>query len=168
MSNEFLPDNYEAPKGGGGNYLKFQQGDNRFRILSRPILGWLDWDNNKPIRTRHSEPKPAPINPLKPVKHFWAMVVWSEDTKSIMVLEITQAGIQQAIQILAKDPDWGSPFEYDICVNKSGQDKETKYSVNPKPKKPLSAECDAALLSTYVNIEVLFDGGDPFAKGGQS
>jgi hypothetical protein len=23
-------------------------------------------------------------------------------------------------------------------------------------------------MNTYVNIEVLFDGGDPFAKGGQS
>jgi hypothetical protein len=22
-------------------------------------------------------------------------------------------------------------------------------------------------MNTYVNIEVLFDGGDPFAKGGQ-
>jgi hypothetical protein len=23
-------------------------------------------------------------------------------------------------------------------------------------------------MNTYVNLEVLFDGGDPFAKGGQS
>ena len=168
MSDSFLPENYEAPKGGGGNYLKFQQGDNRFRILSRPIIGWLDWDNNKPVRTRHTEVKPTPFNPAKPVKHFWAMVVWSEDTKQIMILEITQSGIQQAIQVLANDPDWGSPFEYDICVNKSGQDKETKYAINPKPKKPLSAECEAAMIATYVTLEALFTGGDPFAKGGQS
>jgi hypothetical protein len=169
MSDSFLPENYEAPKGGGGNYLKFQQGDNRFRILSKPVLGWLDWgSDNKPIRIRHNEPKPAPFNPAKPVKHFWAMVVWSEDSKSLMILEITQAGIQAGIQTLAKDPDWGSPFDYDICVTKSGQEKDTKYVVNPKPHRKISEEMEAAMLATYINLDALFTGGDPFAKGVQS
>ena len=38
---DFLPDNYEAPQGGGG-YMKFQKGDNKFRIVGKPIIGWLN------------------------------------------------------------------------------------------------------------------------------
>lgn len=170
MSNDpFLPENYEAPKSGGGSYLKFQAGENRFRILSKPIIGWLDWSaDNKPIRTRHTDPKPNPMRADKPVRHFWAMVVWSVENNALMILEITQSGIQSGIQSLVSDPDWGSPFNYDICVTKTGQDKETKYVVNPKPHKPITQEMEAAIVSTPVNLDALFSGGDPFAKGGQS
>jgi hypothetical protein len=169
MSNDFLPENYEAPKSGGGNYYKLQQGDNRFRILSKPIIGWLDWSvDNKPIRTRSTEPKPQPINAAKSVKHFWAFVVWNYESSVLQILEVTQSGIQNGIQTLARDPDWGSPFGYDICINKSGQDKETRYAVSPKPHKPLSKDIDAALLETPIELEQLFVGGDPFNKGGVS
>jgi hypothetical protein len=169
MSNSFLPDNYEAPKGGGGNYYKFQQGDNRFRILSKPIIGWLDWDsNNKPVRTPSNQPKPAPFNPAKAVKHFWAFIVWNYESSSLMVMEVTQAGIQSQIQALARDADWGSPFDYDIVVSKSGQDKETKYMVNPKPHKPITQDMEAAMLSSRIDLEQLFTGGDPFMGGQQA
>lgn len=169
MSNDFLPENYEAPKGGGGNYFKFQQGDNRFRILSKPIIGWLDWDhNNKPVRVRSSNPKPSPFNPAKAVKHFWAFVVWNYEASALQILEITQAGIQSQIQNLARDEDWGSPFNYDICVTKTGQDKETKYAVNPKPHKPITDEMQSAMIATPIDLDQLFSGGDPFAGGQQS
>lgn len=165
MSNNFLPDNYEAPKASGGNYYKFQQGENRFRILSQPIIGWLDWSaDNKPIRTSHSQPKPNPLNPAKPVRHFWAFVVWNYEKSELQILEITQQGIQSQIQTLVRDPDWGAPYAYDLCVTKTGQDKETKYTVNPKPHKPLTPEIEAAVMATPIVLEKLFTNEDPFQK----
>ena len=167
MNQDFLPQGYEPPKSQLGNYMKLQQGDNRFRVLSKPIIGWLDWDNNKPLRFRSNEKPSAPINPAKPIKHFWAFVVWNYETKSLQILEITQSGIQQQITGIARDPDWGSPFDYDLSINKTGQEKETKYVVNPKPHKAIADEIQSALISAKINLEALFSGGDPFEGGAQ-
>jgi len=161
-TNDFLPEGYEQPKT-GGNYLKFEKGENRFRILSKPIVGWLDWDNNnKPLRFRMPD-KPKPINPKKAVKHFWAFVVWDYKSESIKVLEITQSSIQSAITGLTRDGDWGSPFGYDIKVNKTGEGLDTEYTINPVPHKEVSAEIKAAFAAKRVELERLFDNEDPFA-----
>lgn len=163
MTNtDFLPQDYEAPKN-GGNYLKFKDGETRFRILSKPVIGWLDWEDKKPLRFRMNEKPAKPVDPKKAIKHFWALVVWDYSENKIKVLEITQSSIQSAIQSLTKDEDWGSPFEYDIKVNRTGQDLETKYTVNPVPHKKMAKEITEALVSTPVNLQALFENEDPFA-----
>ena len=60
MNSEFLPEGYEAPQG-TGNYMKLQSGENKFRILSKPIIGWLDWKDNKPHRFRMKERPEKPM-----------------------------------------------------------------------------------------------------------
>jgi len=40
----FLPSNIKAPSeggGGAGNYMRFQQGDNKFRIIGRVMISLL-------------------------------------------------------------------------------------------------------------------------------
>lgn len=163
MTNtDFLPNDYETPKS-GSHYLKLQDGENKFRILSRPIIGWLDWDDKKPLRFRMNEKPAKSIDPKKPIKHFWALVVWDYSDSKVKILEITQSSIQGAIQSLTKDADWGSPFEYDIKVIRTGKDLDTKYTVNPVPHKPIAQEIREALIATPVNLEALYDGEDPFA-----
>ena len=39
MKDQFLPTSYEVPNK-PGNYMKFADGENRFRVLASPILGW--------------------------------------------------------------------------------------------------------------------------------
>lgn len=90
------------------------------------------------------------------------MVVFDYSDQQIKILEITQATIQKAIETLAKDEDWGSPHQYDIKVNKTGQDKSTEYRVNPSPKKPVSEEIKKAAFDKPVNLEALYRNGDPF------
>jgi hypothetical protein len=54
MSKDFLPPDYSVPKKGGG-YMKFQDGPNKVRFLSAPILGYEYWNNdNKPVRAREA------------------------------------------------------------------------------------------------------------------
>lgn len=163
--SEFLPQGYEVPKS-SGNYLRFKDGENIIRILGNAIVGWVDWTlDKKPVRTKE---KLSPINPAKPVKHFWAFPVWDYSDEKVKILEITQATIQEAIYALHNDDDWGNPTEYDLNIKKTGKDLETKYSVMPKPKKPVSPEIVRTYTETPLDLNELLKGGDPFKTDGQS
>lgn len=161
-NNDFLPSGYVQPISGGNNYMKIKQGENKFRILSKPIVGWLDWQDKKPLRFDFKN-KPNAIDPTKPVKHFWAFVVWNYNDKAINILEITQSSIQQAITALTKDDDWGSPFGYDIKIVRTGEKMETTYTVNPVPHKPITDDVKKAYFEKPVILEKLFKGEDPFS-----
>ena len=170
----FLPTDYKVPQG-SNNYFKFQAGENIFRILSNPIIGWEWWtdstDNEgkqtrKPNRVHDYEGVPVSAVDAdgRGVKHFWAMIVWNYQDKKVQILEITQKGIQRAIQGLERSKGWGDPKNYDISVTKTGEKLETEYSVMPIPPKHLANEIKAAFNKTTINLEALFDGKDPFKE----
>lgn len=177
--NDFLPKEYDVPKS-GGNYMKFVDGANRFRILSSPILGWEWWvdmngeprgegvkpqKGDKPKRIRMSENPPS--DAAGSVKHFWAMVVYNYAEKAIQILQINQKSIQRALKSIVKDPDWGDPKGsegYDIEVTRSGEMLETEYVVMPKKPTPLDKDVQDKYEEMNIKLEVLFEGGDPFLK----
>ena len=167
MSN-FLPDKYEIPQK-SDNYMRFQDGENKFRILSSPIIGWEGWKtqsdgSHKPIRVpMDGKLVMDDIDDEEQIKHFWAMPVFNYKEEKIQILKITQKGIQKSLKALAKSADWGSPLEYDILVTKSGQKLETEYQVNPVPPKPLDKALEQLYKDTPINLEALYTGGDPFA-----
>lgn len=155
--SDFLPQDYVAPET-SSKYLRFKDAETRFRFLTSPITGWVYWieeDGQKmPVRT-----KMQPEANLKP-KHFWAAVVYDWNSLSLKILEITQKTIQNAILDLNKNPKWGNPKDYDLCVVRKGDGKETEYSVMPEPKTPpLEGTLEEA---QKVNLNALFEGADPF------
>jgi len=158
--SDFLPDSYELPQS-GGNYMKLQDGENKIRILSKPIVGWLDWKDKIPYRFQMKQKPDKPLD-KNPIKHFWAFIVWNYNEQSIQILEVTQQTIQAAIQNLSKDEDWGAPFAYDLKINKKGSKLDTTYSVTPSPKKPLADEILQAALEKPCHLEALFTGADPW------
>lgn len=154
----FLPSNYERPIT-NSNYYKLQNGDNRFRILGSAIVGYEYWTpDKKPVR---SHDKPTPTNDT-PVRHFWAFPVWDYKSKNVKVCEITQATIQGAIEDLAHDENWGDPTGYDLIIKKTGEKMETEYSVVPVPPKPLHPDIAKLYAEANINLDVLFENGDPF------
>ncbi|MFA6198670.1 MAG: hypothetical protein WC734_06015 [Patescibacteria group bacterium] len=158
--NDFLPDEYKVPT--DSKYMRLQDGENKFRILSKPIIGWLDWDNKKPVRF-HMNAKPEhSIDPAKAIKHFWAFVVWNYGASKVQIIEITQQTIQQAIQRLAEDKEWGAPFNYDIKVTRTGSGMNTEYAINPMPPRPVAEEIMAAYVPLTINLDALYEGKDPF------
>jgi len=162
MNNQnFLPENYEAPAS-NSKYLKLQQGENKIRVLSSAIVGWEDWDNKTPVRTK-TQPETL-FDPNRPAKHFWAFVVLDYSDNGIKILEVTQKSIRDGILSLINDEDWGSPKDYDIKIKKTGQDLETRYTVSPVPHSELPQEIIMEYASTNINLEELFLGGDPFAS----
>lgn len=160
---DFLPKDYEAPKSSSG-YMKLQDGENKFRILSAPIVGWEDWQDKKPIRFPMDQKPAKPIDEKKPIKHFWAMIVWNYAEADIQILEITQTSIRRAIEGLCSDDDWGAPYFYDIKVSRQGEGMKTEYSISPVPHKPLAPHIQQRFYEKRCNLEALFHGEDPFNK----
>ncbi|RJQ67312.1 MAG: hypothetical protein C4519_24255 [Desulfobacteraceae bacterium] len=160
MENTFLPQSYEPPVS-GGKYFKLTDGENRFRVLSSAIVGWLDWDDKTPVRTK--EQPEAPIDPSKPAKHFWAFVVWDYKGEAVKILEVTQVGIRNAIMNLVKSADWGDPKNYDIIVTRKGKALDTEYSVAPVPPRPLDQAIVELYQSMNIDLNKLYENGDPFA-----
>lgn len=163
--NSFLPDNFEMPQSGGGdNYMKFSDGETRFRIISKPIFGFLGWDGeNKPHRFKMGDTYDAKAFREKP-KYFWAMIVWNYDKARPQVLEITQRSVIDEIVKLNNDAEWGAPWGYDIKVSRSGQKLETKYSVVPSPKKPISKEIKENAAEWKIELSNLYTNDDPFVE----
>lgn len=173
MSNEFLPEGYEAPKT-ENNYLKFEDGETRFRILQSPTLGYEGWSNDdKPIRFKNvpTEDQVALLRDSKfggsKYKHFWSLLVYSYSNEKIMCLNITQSSIIGDLTNYAKSVDWGTPLNYDIKVVKTGEKKETRYNVLPVPPKPFEALTtdELAIELSNIDLEELFiTDGNPFKR----
>lgn len=157
----WLPQDYKAPMG-NSSYTKLEDGENKVRIITAPIIGYEDWDNKRPLRYRMENRPDHPIDPEKPIKHFWSFVVWNYKTQKIEIFHVTQRMIQRKIEYLSRDSDWGDPTGYDIKIEKSGSAKETKYEVSPTPKREVDFEIQEAFHDRPVDLDEMFRSGDPF------
>ena len=159
----FTAMNYKIVSNNNDLYMNFQEGENKFRILSDAVVGWEDWKDKKPLRFPFNEKPAKPQDPTKPIKGFWAMIVWNYSAKKIQILQIKQASVIKSLEALIKDEDWGQPFFYDIKVTKSGEGMLTKYAVNPVAPKPVTKEVIDSFKATPIYLDALFHGLDPFA-----
>ena len=166
MDNQFLPVDYKVPKT-ESKYMRFKQGQNKFRILSSPIIGIEGWTvDKKPVRVRMNEKLPnVEMKKGDKVKHFWAMPVYNYAESKIQILEITQSGIQAVIKEYVDNEDWGSPLEYDLTVNRVGELLETEYTVIASPAKALNVIAQKMWTETQAkgfNLNKLFTNENPF------
>lgn len=166
----FLPADYQPPESSsGGRYMKLVKGENKVRILTDAIVGWVYWSSDgKPVRLK-SRPAETPADVRrddsgKPerIKHFWAMVIWDYKDESIKVFEITQATIQSQISSLYEDEDWGHPRGYDLKIIRSGEGIETEYNVNPGKSGLLPPAMVSVFEQSPINLMALYENSDPF------
>jgi hypothetical protein len=164
MATTFLPEGHEHMKT-EKKYWKLSQmkeGENRLRVVQRPIAGWIDWHENKPVRYRPDQRPRQPFDPEKPIKAFWNLYVWDYERKDLFILEVNQGSVIKGLTAIATDEDWGDMTQFDIKIKKEGSGKETRYSIQPIPHKPMSDEIKAALKASPVRLEALYEGGDPW------
>jgi len=162
----FLPEAYEIPAS-PSNYMKFQEGLNRIRILGSAIVGFEYFTvDNKPIRSKEAfKETPADIKENGKVKAFWAFPVYNYQTKTVQILEVTQKTIMKDIKSLVDNSKWGNPIMYDIAITKTGEGLETEYSTQGEP--PIgepSDEIKTAFMEKTIKLENLYAGKDPFSK----
>lgn len=164
QKDNWLPAGYEVPKSAGGNYMRFEQGANKFRVMGAPVLGWEYWNKDgKPVRLKE-QPSSAPTDLREgdKIKHFWAFPVWNYAANRIQILEITQASIQGPMTELVTNEDWGPPQDYDVTITKKGEKLDTEYTVTPSPHKDVPLDAKIAFKKAAINLEALFEGDDPF------
>jgi hypothetical protein len=171
--NDFLPEGYETPEV-PSKFMEFEDGLNTFRILSRAIVGYEWWEahgeaGRRPIRVRTAEEVPADIrNTLdtrRKAKHFWAFTVYNFKAKAIQVLVVKQQTIMRAMESFGDNPKWGNPKNYNLIVEKTrtgSQARDVEYSVIPEPPTKLDAGIAELAKQVPVNLEALYEGGDPF------
>ena len=168
MSN-FLPKDYKVPESSGGNYMKFEEGENLFRVLGSAVIGMEGWKARKPVRKQmgeawqDGEADADPNTGMPRYKHFWAFPVWNYAAKKVQILEITQKGIMRAITSLVDDEAWGDPTGYDIKVTRTGKDIDTEYTVGPRPHTAPDQKVKEQYEVMNIKLDALFSGGDPFA-----
>jgi len=161
---DFLPDDYEQTKTANG-YMKLPEGDNKLRILSKPIVGWQDWGtDNKPIRYKMNDRPLKSVDPKKPIQRLWSMIVWNYTDQKINILNITQKTIQNSIETLVRNSDWGMPNTFDLTISRKGKGQQCEYTITPSPKKELSFEIVKAFKETPINLNALLVNGDPFTQ----
>lgn len=166
----FLQKGYQIPKQESG-YMKLEEGDNTFRVLSSAITGWEWWiddpknkEKRKPLRVK--DQAEIPDNALRAdPKHFWAFAVWNVEEERVQILELTQRTIMTAIERLVRNEKWGDPKEYDITVFRSGKElNDTNYTVTPNPKEKLDPGIVKMYKDMKIDLEALYRGDDPFAS----
>jgi hypothetical protein len=174
-------ENYEIPS--TSNYMKFEDDDNRFRILGafseksaiQGIVYWRTVDGKRqPVRLAKKEDGTFPSVPVAELetnkfgqtdtpKYFWAFPVWNYAEKKVQILEISQKTILKGIQAYIGNKKWGDPRDYDIIVNKGKEGDKTVYTVTVDPKEKLDSTIIDTFMSTSIDMQALFKGEDPFA-----
>jgi hypothetical protein len=159
----FLPKDYEVPVT-PSNYMKLVDGENRFRILGDAVVGFEYFtDKDKPVRSKEMFEETPNIKKDGKVKEFWAFPVFEYKSQGVRILELTQKTIMAPIKAYVDNAKWGDPTKYDLCVTKSGEGLDTTYQTMAEP--PIGEPDDMIkneLAETPINLEALFDGGDPF------
>lgn len=174
MSWDFPKEFKIEGEGGPGRYMRFEDGSNKFRILSEPVFGQVYWktdgDKRKPVRVTLKDTVPASelevskyTGKLDYPRHFMSVVVYNHNKTAVQILEITQQTVNKAIKALIDDKeDWGDPTKYDITVTKTGTGRDTEYTVMPGAQKPLKSSVLEDYEKMDINLQALFEGKDPF------
>lgn len=172
----FTPDKFAESQ--VGNYMKFEEGENRIRILEKPITGYVYWEDaegnlvpknemagkgGKPVRVKSWE---GLTNAQRgAMKGFAAMVVWNYKAEKVQILEVKQVGIMNALEALSLSKSWGDVTTFDIVITKTRtgiNPTDVEYSVMPEPKEPVSKEIKEAYKEAHIDLEALYRGEDPF------
>lgn len=171
-----FPKNFNPEVGNGASYFKFEQGANKFRIMSQPVFGQEYWNSEKdengnvvkgengmPKRKVHRVALDAviPVSELevdqwgKPGKasQFLAAIVYNYSKGVFQVMSVVQKQINAGIKALVDNEDWGDPTTYDITVTKTGNGRETKYAIMPGVKKEMPENIVAEFKNCKIDLK---------------
>lgn len=137
----------------------------KIRILSRPIVGWEDWDENgKPVRFLPENEPNESIIPGKTVRKFVAMLIWNYELEKVQIWSFTQVRVRNSLKTL--DIKKGDPTKYDISVIKIGEGQTTQYILKGLSPSAAPKEASDSLRAKPVNLYALYVGEDPWSYSG--
>ena len=93
--------------------------------------------------------------------------MWNYQDKMVQILEITQATIQRAMKIKI-DNRQGDAMGYDFIITKTGDGLQSEYDIDTGNPEPVTSDAMVEFTKKKINLEALFDGGDPFNSNASS
>lgn len=141
------------------SFSKFQDGANRFRILSDIQIGWEGWKNKDVFRHKGSKCHITSEMVTKNqdgkdnINYFWVAIAYDYQNKALKVLEITQKTIMGALQDLEENPEWGDLKNYDVVITKGKVGEKVSYTTVANPPKPLALEIQQLLKDGQQQLE---------------
>lgn len=185
MKNSFLPtptESFQIPTK-ASQFMKLEQGENEFRILSSLVEGFVFFtEDNKPIRRRIERDKDGAVikssefsreeliqlkarkekGVIESPKYFWLFLVYNVKLKKFQVLELTQQKVIKTMTEYLKKEDWSEPSTYNFTITKTGSSLDTSYTVTTSVPKKLPQEVLDTLEGLVYNLDNIFEGGYPF------
>jgi len=169
MSNR-MPEDAQAVPQTNSDFMKLEIGENKFRVLSTPIVGYETWveedGKKKPIRSWTKLAKePSNISVWEYGtqfnKYFRAFIVWDYTSNGMKLLQLDKKGILTDIENYFGMEWKEDPRQYDMIIKKTGKGTETKYSLVVMDNKPLDALIKAEwdIIADFVVMTSHFDGG---------
>jgi hypothetical protein len=148
-------------------YTKITTGSEvRLRVLSRAVVGQEGWYMSKPVRFDSmfkinadqyaTLDKDTYDSSKSKWRQFAVCVVYNYTTDAVQFWQFTQKQVRDGLERLSKDADWGDLSTYDIKVKREGEGIETKYTITPLPKKPLTSEVSAMVANAGLTPEMIF------------
>jgi hypothetical protein len=147
-------------------YTKLPQGETKLRVMSRALLGWEGWYQNKPVRFAYDYKinaeeygtldKDNYDSAKSKWKQFAVCVVYNYKEEAVQYWQFSQKQIKDQLMSLASDKDYGPLTSYDIKVKREGEKMETKYTITPLPPKAVSKEVEAAVAEAGLDPNQIF------------
>ena len=168
-----------------GNYMKFEEGDNKIRILSEGIVGKEYWEvyesedgkeKKRPLRVPKDGSQTIDLSEVEldidsDPKIFEAYFIYNYEAEKVQIMNVTQKNITRGIRSYTKNPRWGSPDGYDLVITKTvkaGDPRHnTSYSVIAEPHSVLEEHIQKqweALGFIRESLFLLYEGLDPFEE----
>ena len=173
----FLPDGNEPPQ-----YLEFEAGENRFRILSEIVKGiqysidssWNFFSNpgakgsQVVYAPRLSElPREVLDNPNFGFKHVQIFAVFNRNTERIQICLLNKSTVWRVMEDYLNSREWSDQTRYDFVVTRQGESLATTYRVRVGLPEPLDEAVIALYREMALDLTAYFRGENPFGRDDQ-
>ena len=148
-NNQWMPENFEAVPQTSSDFMKLQLWENRFRIMSNPIVWYATWVQEegkpKPLRSKEKlKEEPSNINIgqywKQFNKYFRAFVVWDYREECFKFLDLNKQGVLSDMENQFTIEWKEDPRMYDISITKSWSGTDTEYKLWVKDNKEVTAD----------------------------
>ncbi|MBK9272902.1 MAG: hypothetical protein IPM48_15060 [Saprospiraceae bacterium] len=148
--------NYDIPQGEGGLFWKPEEGDNRIRLVTKPLeIRFYDSGTKDSYKTTLlAEGENAPEGKKVKIKYAYLILDRERDNK-IFVYEAPVTVFRQ-ILAYATDKEYGDPRHYDVTIKRKGKGLGTEYSVIASPKKSDLTDEEVKAIAEFKQLEDVY------------
>jgi hypothetical protein len=152
-------DNVKIESSNSSDFLKFKDGDNRFRIVSEPVERKVHFDKqNKPHDCEGADCDMCRMGVRRKQGWLFNCIDRADGKGKLVELGVS---VMSALKKLRESEDWN--FEdmphYDLTVNRKGTGLETEYMLTPNFPKPLTPK-EEEIVAAMKPIEEAIKGKD--------